>query len=175
MIFTETKLKGAFIIDLEPREDQRGFFARTFCQKEFEEHHLNNKIAQTNISSNKKRGTLRGLHMQLSPYQESKIIQCIRGSIYDVILDMREGSETFKQWISAELNAENHKMLYVPEGFAHGFITLEDDTEVSYFINQFYTPGSEKGFRWNDPALNISWPIAPQIISEKDQSFPLID
>ena len=174
MIFIETKLKGAFVIELQRLEDDRGFFARTFCHKEFQEHNLNTSIVQSNISYNKKKGTLRGLHMQLPPHQESKLIKCISGAIYDVIVDMRQESVTFQQWISVELNSENHKMLYVPEGFAHGFITLKDATEVSYQMNQFYKPGVEKGFRWDDPALQISWPMTPQVISEKDRSFSFI-
>lgn len=174
MVFKETKLKGAFIINLKRLEDERGFFARTFCQKEFQEHGLNPQIAQANISYNKKRGTFRGMHMQLAPYEESKLIKCTGGAIYDVIIDMRISSDTFKQWVGAELTAENHQMLYVPEGFAHGFITLKNDTEVTYQMNQFYAPGSEKGFRWDDPAFGIEWPIQPVLISEKDKNFPLI-
>ena len=174
MVFKETKLKGAFIINLKRLEDERGFFARTFCQKEFQEHGLNPQIAQANISYNKKRGTFRGMHMQLAPYEESKLIKCTGGAIYDVIIDMRISSDTFKQWVGAELTAENHQMLYVPEGFAHGFITLKNDKEVTYQMNQFYAPGSEKGFRWDDPAFGIEWPIQPVLISEKDKNFPLI-
>lgn len=174
MIFSETKLKGAYSIKLEPLEDERGFFARTFCQKEFKKYNLNTTIAQANISYNKYKGTLRGLHMQVAPYEESKLIKCVRGAIYDVIVDLRENSATFRQWIAVELTTSNYQMLYVPEGFAHGFITLQDETEVSYQMNQFYTPGFEKGFRWNDPALNIKWPILPSIISDKDKNFPLI-
>ena len=174
MVFKETKLKGAFIINLKRLEDERVFFARTFCQKEFQEHGLNPQIAQANISYNKKRGTFRGMHMQLAPYEESKLIKCTGGAIYDVIIDMRISSDTFKQWVGAELTAENHQMLYVPEGFAHGFITLKNDTEVTYQMNQFYAPGSEKGFRWDDPAFGIEWPIQPVLISEKDKNFPLI-
>ena len=174
MDFTETKLKGAFIINLKRLEDERGFFARTFCQKEFKEHGLNTQIVQANISYNKKRGTFRGMHMQLAPYEESKLIKCTRGAIYDVIIDMRISSDTYKQWIGVELTAENHQLLYVPEGFAHGFITLKNDTEVTYQMNQFYAPGSEKGFRWNDPAFGIAWPIQPIVIAEKDKNFPLI-
>jgi dTDP-4-dehydrorhamnose 3,5-epimerase len=174
MVFTETKLKGAFIINLTRLEDERGFFARTFCQNEFKEHGLNIQIAQANISYNKRRGTFRGMHMQLPPYEESKLIKCARGTIYDVIVDMRVSSDTYKQWIGVELTAENHQMLYVPEGFAHGFITLKNDTEVTYQMNQFYAPASEKGFRWNDPAFGIVWPIQPKIMAEKDKNFPLI-
>ena len=173
MIFTETKLPGAYIIDLEPLSDERGFFARTFCQEEFKSHNLNITIAQANISYNKTKGTLRGLHMQLPPSEESKLIKCIRGAIYDVIVDLRKNSATFKQWIGVELNADNHQMLYVPEGFAHGFITLENNTEVIYQMSQFYKPGSEKGFRFNDPAFDITWPMQPIVISERDKNFPL--
>jgi len=174
MIFTETKLKGAYIINLKRLEDERGFFARTFCQNEFREYGLNTQIAQANISYNRSKGTLRGMHMQAAPYEESKLIKCSRGALYDVIIDMRKGSDTYTQWIAVELSAQNHQMLYVPEGFAHGFITLEDDTEVTYQINQFYTPGSEKGFRWNDPAFGIEWPMEPKVISDRDRNFPLL-
>ena len=173
MIFIETKLKGAYIINLELLADDRGFFARTFCQEEFKKHNLNTEIAQANISYNKTKGTLRGLHMQLPPNEESKLIKCVRGAIYDVIVDLRKNSGTFKQWIGVELSADNHQMLYVPEGFAHGFITLQNDTEVTYQMNQFYKPGYEKGFRWNDPAFGINWPMQPLVISEKDKHFSL--
>jgi dTDP-4-dehydrorhamnose 3,5-epimerase len=175
MIFTETKLKGAYLINLKRLEDERGFFARTFCQQEFKEYGLNSEIAQTNISYNKKRGTLRGLHMQLPPHEESKLIKCNRGAIYDIIVDLRKNSKTFLRWIGAELTSENHQMIYVPEGFAHGFITLEDNTEVNYQMNQFYAPGYEKGYRWNDPAFDIVWPIEPVVIAEKDKNFPLLE
>jgi dTDP-4-dehydrorhamnose 3,5-epimerase len=172
MIFTETKLKGAFIIDVKRLEDERGFFGRSYCEREFEEYGLNTNVVQANVSHNKKKGTLRGMHMQISPYEETKLVRCTRGAIYDVIIDMREDSETYKQWIGVELTADNFRMLYVPEGFAHGFITLEDNTDVTYQVTQFYTPGSEKGIRWNDPAFNIEWPIEPVVISEKDQAHP---
>jgi len=174
MVFKETKLQGAYVISLEPLIDERGFFARTFCQEEFKKHNLNTTIAQANISYNKTKGTLRGLHMQLPPNEESKLIKCIRGAIYDVIVDLRKNSSTFKQWIGVELNADNHQMLYVPEGFAHGFITLENNTEVTYQMNQFYKSGSEKGFRFNDPAFDIIWPMQPKVISERDKNFPLL-
>lgn len=173
MNFTETKLKGAFIIDIKKLEDDRGFFGRSYCQKEFEAHGLNTNVVQANVSYNKKKGTLRGLHTQLPPYGESKLVRCTRGSLYDVIVDVRPGSPTFKQWIGVELTAANYRMLYVPEGFAHSFITLEDDTEAVYQVTQFFTPRAERGFRWDDPAFNIQWPITPVIISEKDRSHPL--
>ena len=172
MIFTETKLKGAFIIDVKRLEDERGFFGRAFCQKEFEAHGLSNEVRQTNVSYNKKKGTLRGMHMQLAPNEESKLVRCTRGAIYDVIIDMRPDSETYKQWVGVELTADNYRMLFVPEGFAHGFITLEDNTDVTYQVTEFYTPGAEQGIRWNDPAFNIEWPIEPVVISEKDQAHP---
>ncbi|RIJ34382.1 dTDP-4-dehydrorhamnose 3,5-epimerase [Pontibacter oryzae] len=172
MIFTETKLKGAFIIDVKRLEDERGFFGRSFCQNEFEAHGLSKDVRQTNVSYNKKKGTLRGMHMQLAPNEESKLVRCTRGAIYDVIIDMRPDSETYKQWIGVELTADNYRMLFVPEGFAHGFITLEDNTDVTYQVTEFYTPGAERGIRWNDPAFNIEWPIEPVVISEKDQAHP---
>jgi len=173
MIFTETKLKGAFIIEIKKIEDERGFFGRSYCQTEFKEHGLNTNVVQANVSYNKKKGTLRGLHMQLPPYDETKLVRCTKGSLYDVIVDLRKDSPTFKQWIGVELTADNYRMLYVPEGFAHSFITLEDETEATYQVTQFYTAGAERGFRWNDPAFNIQWPIEPVIISEKDRSHSL--
>jgi len=170
MILTETKLKGAYIIDVKRLEDERGFFGRSFCQKEFEAHGLSAHVRQANVSYNKKKGTLRGMHMQLAPHEESKLVRCTRGAIYDVIIDMRPDSATYKQWIGVELTADNYRMLFVPEGFAHGFITLADNTDVTYQVTAFYTPGAERGIRWNDPAFNIEWPIAPVVISEKDQA-----
>jgi dTDP-4-dehydrorhamnose 3,5-epimerase len=172
MNFTETKLKGAYIIDVKKLEDERGFFGRSYCQREFEKYGLNTHIVQANISYNKYKGTLRGLHMQVAPYEETKLVRCTRGAIYDVIVDMRKDSETFKQWIGVELTADNYRMLYVPEGFAHSFITLQDDTEVTYQVTQFYTAEAERGYRWDDPAFNIQWPIQPVIISERDKSHP---
>lgn len=175
MIFTEIKLKGAFIIDIQPMEDERGFFARSYSGKEFKDHGLVATIEQANISYNRKKGTLRGMHMQLSPYGETKLVRCSAGAIYDVIIDLRAGSPTFGQWEGIELNQNTHRTLYVPEGFAHGFITLTDNAEVTYLVSQYYTPGAERGFRWNDPAFNIKWPEAPVVISEKDQSHPLFE
>jgi dTDP-4-dehydrorhamnose 3,5-epimerase len=173
MIFTETSLKGAYIIDVKRLEDERGFFGRSYCKREFEEHGLNTNAVQANVSYNKKKGTLRGMHMQVAPYGETKLVRCTRGAIYDVIVDLRENSDTYKQWIGVELTADSYRMLYVPEGFAHGFITLEDNTDVTYQVTQFYTPGAERGYRWDDPAFNIKWPIEPLIISEKDRAHPL--
>jgi dTDP-4-dehydrorhamnose 3,5-epimerase len=175
MIFTETKLKGAYIIDVKRLEDERGFFGRSYCQNELQALGLNTNVVQANVSYNKLKGTLRGMHMQLGPHEESKLVRCTRGSIYDVIIDMRKDSETFLQWTGVELTADSYRMLYVPEGFAHGFITLEDNTDVTYQVTQFYTPGAEKGYRWDDPAFNIKWPIEPVIISPKDKMHPLFE
>ncbi len=172
MIFNETKLKGAFIIELEKRDDERGFFARSFCTREFETHAINPRVVQCNISFNKKKGTLRGLHFQKDPYEETKLVRCTLGAICDVIVDLRSSSETFKQWVSVELTAHNGKMLYVPEGFAHGFQTLEDNTEIFYQMSEFYNPESASGVRWNDPAFGIQWPEDERAISEKDRQFP---
>lgn len=172
MIFHETDLKGAFILDIEKIEDHRGFFARGWCQKEFEAHHLVSRVKQANISYNKTKGTLRGMHYQVSPYEETKLVRCTKGAIYDVIIDLRPASPTYAQWIGVELAAGNYKMLYVPENFAHGFITLKDDTEVTYQVSQFYTPGSERGIRWDDPAFSIEWPIEVQVVSDKDKNWP---
>ena len=172
MLFSETELKGAHIIEVEKIEDNRGFFARAWCQRELEEHVLTARILQANISFNKKKGTLRGMHYQIAPYEESKFVRCTSGAIYDVVIDLRPDSPTFRRWMGVELTAENYKMLYVPENFAHGFQTLEDDTEVTYQVSQFYTPGSERGIHWDDPAFSIDWPIEVQIISDKDKSWP---
>lgn len=172
MIFTETKLSGAYIIDLEKRGDSRGFFARSFCQDEFERHGLVNKVVQTNVSLSKHQGTLRGMHYQESPYAETKLVRCTQGAIYDVIVDVRPESPTFRQWIGVELSSSNHRMLFVPQHFAHGFITLVVDCEVTYQVSQVYHPGSERGIRYNDPALGIIWPREVKVISEKDASWP---
>lgn len=169
MIFKKTKLRGAFIIEIKPINDERGFFARSWCQKEFEEYGLESAMVQANMSYSKVRGTLRGLHYQVSPHEEAKLIRCTHGAIYDVIIDLRADSPTYKESIGVELSAKNHKMLYVPEGFAHGYLTLEDDVEASYQVSQFYTPGAEKGIRWDDPEFGIQWPIPIKAISEKDK------
>src|SRR6266487_3389064 len=161
MIFIETTLKGAFIIEPERLEDERGFFARSFCRKEFEDHGLNPNLVQCSISFNKKKGTLRGMHYQISPHAEAKLVRCTMGAIYDVIIDLRPHLPTFKQWIAVELTAENRQMLYIPEGFAHGFQTLTDNTEVYYQMSQFYYPEYSRGVRWDDPAFGIVWPEAP--------------
>jgi dTDP-4-dehydrorhamnose 3,5-epimerase len=175
MIFTETILKNAYVIELEKREDHRGFFARTWDKKEFEEHNLNSNLVQCNVSFSKKCGTLRGMHYQKKPFEESKVIRCVKGKIFDVIIDLRSSSSTFKKWFGVELTEENYKMLYVPEGFAHGFQTLEDNSEIIYQVSEFYTPKSELGIHWNDPAFNITWPIEEKIITEKDNSWKVFD
>jgi dTDP-4-dehydrorhamnose 3,5-epimerase len=172
MKFTEIKLKGAFIVEIEKLSDERGFFARSWCQKEFEAHGLNSNLVQANVSFNFKKGTLRGMHYQIEPYQESKLIRCTRGAIYDVIIDLRTDSPTYKQWAGVELTADNYTMFFVPQDFAHGFQTLADETEITYQVSQFYTPGSEKGIRFDDLAFNIQWPQAATIISDKDRTWP---
>lgn len=172
MIFTKTKLEGAYIIDLEKREDPRGFFARTFCANEFAQHGLKQTMFQGNMSLSKPLFTLRGMHYQIDGAEEAKLIRCTKGSILDVIIDIRPNSATYCQHISVELTQENYRQLYVPEGFAHGFITLEENCEVSYLVSQFYTPGKEKGIRWNDPLFGIKWPTDSPIISEKDAVHP---
>lgn len=172
MIFAETKLPGAYLIDIEKRGDQRGFFARAWCQKEFEAHGLIRRVVQANISLSKRKGTLRGMHYQAAPYAEAKLVRCTRGAIYDAIIDLRPDSPTYMQWLGVELTAENYRMLYVPEGFAHGFQTLVDNTEVAYQVSQFYTPEAEGGVRYNDPAFGIEWPLEVQVISDKDKSWP---
>jgi dTDP-4-dehydrorhamnose 3,5-epimerase len=171
VIFKETKLKGAFIIEPERIEDERGFFARTYCRKEFESHGLNPYLVQCSVSFNKKKGTLRGMHYQAAPYQEAKLVRCTMGAIYDVILDLRPHSPTFKQWVSVELSAENHHMVYVPEGVAHGFQTLQDQTELMYQISEFYYFEYAGGVRWDDPQFGIRWPGSPAILSTKDASY----
>ncbi|NLD50137.1 MAG: dTDP-4-dehydrorhamnose 3,5-epimerase [Clostridiaceae bacterium] len=170
MIFTQTQLPGAYIIDLECIIDERGFFARTWCKEEFMKHGLNPNLVQCNLSYNIKSGTLRGMHYQAAPYEEAKLVSCVSGSIYDVIIDLRETSPTFGQWHAFELSAVNHRMLYIPEGFAHGFQTLKDNTSVFYQMSEFYHPECVRGIRWDDPAFNIEWPDKPIIISEKDKS-----
>ncbi len=172
MQFHTTKLKGACIIELDELRDERGFFARAWCSKEFEAQGLNPRIVQANLSFNEKKGTLRGMHYQVAPFAESKLIRCTRGALYDVIVDLRPGSETYRDWIGVELSAANHRLLYVPEGFAHGFQTLEDGTEAFYQVSEFYTPGAEQGLRYDDPAFGIEWPYPVSVISEKDASWP---
>src|SRR2546423_15098039 len=175
MIFTETKLKGDFTIDIERREDNRGFFARAFCQREFENHGLKPVIAQANIAFNKTRGTLRGMHFQYPPAAETKLVRCTRGAILDIIVDLRPESATYLDHIAVELNADNYRSLYVPERFAHGYQVLEDRTETSYQVGEFYTPSAEGGLLYDDPRLGLVWPLPVTVISEKDQRFGLLD
>lgn len=172
MKYTPTPLEGAFLIDLDKRGDERGFFARMFCMEEFATNGLETSFVQANNSSSVKAGTLRGLHYQLEPMAEVKLVRCVRGSFYDVILDLRLGSATFGKSFGAVLSAENRTMMYVPKGFAHGFLTLENDSEVLYLVSQFYSKDLERGIRWNDPFFNIAWPDVPKVISERDNSHP---
>lgn len=172
MIFTETRLAGAFVIELDRRWDERGFFARTFCEQEFEAHGLNAQVVQCNVSFNKRKGTLRGMHYQAAPFAEAKLVRCTSGSIYDVIIDLRPVSATFKQYFAVELTSQNRRMLYIPEDFAHGFQTLQDDTEVFYQMAQRYSAEHARGVRWNDPAFGIEWPEGDRIIIERDQNYP---
>ena len=169
MIFTETKLPSAFILDIERREDSRGFFARVFCQHEFEAHGLKPLIAQANIAYNRKKGTIRGMHFQFPPSAETKLVRCTRGAILDIIVDLRPESRTYLEHIAVELSAENSRALYVPERFAHGYQVLRDETETSYQVGEFYTPGSEGGLLYNDPRLGLTWPLPVNVISDKDQ------
>lgn len=171
MIFKETKLKGAFEIEINKIKDDRGFFGRSWCKNEMAEYNLNTDIAQANTSLSKLKGTLRGIHYQVDPYQETKLVRCVKGSIYDVIIDLRANSPTYLQWMGIELSENEFNMLYVPENFAHGYLTLTDDTVVSYLVTQFYTPGAEHGIRWNDPLFDIKWPIEITNISQKDANL----
>jgi dTDP-4-dehydrorhamnose 3,5-epimerase len=172
MIFTETQLKGAYIIEPEKLSDERGFFARSFCVKEFENHGLNPRLAQCNISFNVTKGTLRGMHYQKYPCAEVKLVRCTRGAIYDVIVDLRTDSSTFKAHFGIRLDESSRTLLYIPEGFAHGFITLEENSEIFYQMSEFYFPQLAAGFRWDDPSFSIQWPIEPEVISERDSSYP---
>lgn len=173
MIIEETKLSGAYIIELEKLEDNRGFFARSFCENEFARSGLNNNYKQSNLSFNNFKGTLRGMHMQLEPYSEVKLVRCVRGAIFDVIIDLREESKTFTQWMSVELTQENRKTLYIPERFAHGFLTLDDKTEVFYQMSEEYKPDVASGVKFDDPIFNIQWPpLNELIISDRDKAWP---
>lgn len=172
MLFNPTKLEGAYIIEIEELRDNRGFFARSWCRKEFEIHSLDTRIVQSNIGFSPQKGTLRGLHYQKPPYEEVKLVRCTRGAMYDVIVDLRPHSRTYMQWIAVELTASNHKMLYAPEGFAQGYLTLEDNTEMCYQTSQFYSPQSAWGARFDDPVFGIDWPNPIEIISEVDKTWP---
>lgn len=175
MIFTKSPLAGAYLIDLERRGDDRGFFARTFCAHEFEAHGLATSFVQANTSLSAEAGTLRGLHFQRASAEETKLMRCIQGAMWDVIVDVREGSPTYLKSFGAELTAENGRQLYVPKGFAHGFQTLAPDTMATYMVDEFYTPSVEEGFRFDDPALGLEWPHAVTVVSDKDRSWPLIN
>jgi dTDP-4-dehydrorhamnose 3,5-epimerase len=172
MIFTETKLSGAYVVDIERMEDERGFFARSWCRNEFVAHGLNPQLVQCNISFNAAKGTLRGMHYQEKPCEEEKLIRCTMGAIYDVIIDLRPDSPGFKKYYSIVLTPDNRKMLYVPKGFAHGFLTLEDNTEVFYQMTEYYAPGHARGVRWNDPQFGIKWPSDVRVIADRDRNYP---
>ena len=172
MTFHQTKLGGVFEVHLDLIGDRRGFFSRSWCQKEFEVHGLDPRLVQCNISLNSRKGTLRGLHYQAAPHAETKLVRCTQGAIYDVVVDLRPQSRTFKDWIGVTLTAANRHMLYIPEGCAHGFLTLEDESEVFYQMSEFYNPDSARGVRWNDPAFEITWPANVEVISERDRTYP---
>ena len=174
MIFTESPLPGAYVVELERHQDDRGFFARMYCAREFADHGLEPAVAQGNMSFSRRKGTLRGMHYQVAPAEETKLVRCVRGAIHDVIVDVREDSPTYLQHFGLELSAENRKALFVPRGFAHGCLTLEDDTEILYLVSEFYTPGHERGLRWDDPTLGIEWPSAVTEVSDKDAAWPLV-
>ena len=172
MLFQETKLAGVFEIHLQPKADERGFFARSWCQQEFEQHGLNPNLVQCSISFNPRKDTLRGMHYQIAPYAETKLVRCTKGSIYDVVIDLRAPSPTFRDWIGVTLTAANRDMVYVPEGCAHGFLTLEDESEVFYQMSELYHPDSARGVRWDDPAFRIVWQAKPVLISDRDRTLP---
>ena len=172
MIFEETPLRGAWVIEMEKLQDSRGFFARSYCQREFSDHGLNPKVAQCNVSYNTASRTLRGMHYQVAPHEEAKLVRCTAGAIHDVIVDLRPDSRTRGQHFGIRLDAVNRRMLFVPEGFAHGFLTLEDDSEIFYQMSEFYDPEGSRGIRWDDPRFGIRWPAEPRVISERDRSYP---
>jgi len=175
MIFLETPLQGAYVIEVEKLEDGRGVFARSWCVREFAAKGLDPHLVQCNVSFNKRKGTLRGLHYQIPPHAEVKLVRCTKGALFDVIVDLRKDSPTFLKWIGVELTASNHRMLYIPKLFAHGFQTLEDNTEIFYQMSEFYEPAASKGLRWNDPRLGISWPDIGGVMSQRDQAYPDLD
>lgn len=174
MLFEKMNLEGLWVISPQLVEDKRGFFARMVCEKEFEAHGLPNRWTQQNIAYNHRKGTLRGMHYQLGDSAEIKVVRCTQGSIYDVVVDLRKASPTYLRWTGVELSAENHKMFYIPEGFAHGYMTLTDHAEISYLVSAFYAPGAESGIRYNDPKVGIAWPMEPAVISDKDSSWPYL-
>ena len=175
MLFNESELRGAYVIELEPHLDERGFFARTFCEHEFAARGLPVRFPQCNLSRNTKRGTLRGMHYEAPPSSESKLVRCVAGAIQDVIIDLRPNSATLLNWLSVQLSAHNGRALFVPGGFAHGFITLSNDTDVLYHMGDFFQPGGARGLRWNDPRFGITWPLEPSVISERDANYPDFD
>jgi len=175
MIFAETPLLGAYVIEIEKHEDDRGFFARSWCVREFAAKGLDHRLVQCNVSFNKLKGSLRGLHYQIPPHAEVKLVRCTKGSLFDVIVDLRKDSATFLKWFAIELTDTNHRMLYIPKLFAHGFQTLEDDTEIFYQMSEFYEPAAARGLRWNDPRLDINWPAAGRTMSQKDQAYPNLE
>jgi dTDP-4-dehydrorhamnose 3,5-epimerase len=175
MIFTPTALEGSYVIDLQPYSDERGWFARFYCKNEFQQIGHHKEWVQLNQSVSYQQGTLRGMHFQVPPFREVKMVRCIAGAVFDVIIDIRQGSDTFLQWFGLELSATNKRMLYIPEGFAHGFQTLTDNCELIYHHTAFYTPGAEGGIRYNDPAVNIQWPLPVSVISARDEGHPFID
>lgn len=175
MKFTPTPIQGAFLVDIEPRGDERGMFARTFCEREFSAQGLETVFVQANASFSADRGTLRGMHYQLAPVQEVKLIRCVRGALWDVILDLRPESPSFGQWFGADLTQDNRRAMYVPKGAAHGFITLEDATEAAYMVTSPYSPDLERGVRWDDSRFGIQWPLAPTVVSDRDKSHPDFD
>jgi dTDP-4-dehydrorhamnose 3,5-epimerase len=172
MFFTQIRVAGAYVLDLERRTDDRGYFARAWCQGEFESRGLTGRLAQVNVSGNARKGTVRGMHYQISPYQEAKVVSCTRGGIYDVVVDLRPESPTHRCWAAVELTAGNRRMLYVPEGCAHGYQTLADDTELLYLMSEFYSPEHARGVRYDDPAFGIEWPLAVGALSDADRSWP---
>lgn len=172
MKFVPTALAGAYVVEMEPLTDERGFFARSWCKREFADHGLNGDLVQCNVSYNRARGTLRGMHYQAAPHEEVKLVRCTQGAIYDVLVDLRPDSPTYRSWIAVELTAANRRMLYVPAGLAHGFQTLQDDSEVFYQMSAYFDAPSARGVRWNDPAFGIEWPSREPVISAKDANYP---
>jgi dTDP-4-dehydrorhamnose 3,5-epimerase len=175
MIFAPSPLPGAFVVELEPHADERGFFARSYCAAEFAAQGLGPELRQCSVSYNARKGTLRGMHYQGAPHEEHKLVRCTAGAIFDVIVDIRDSSPTYRRWFGAELTAANHRSLFIPPGFAHGFVSLSDDAEVYYMISVAHAPEVSRGFRWNDPAFAIEWPLVPTVISPRDADFPLLD
>jgi dTDP-4-dehydrorhamnose 3,5-epimerase len=175
VIFTETALRGAFVVELDPLRDERGFFARSWCANEAADHGIDPRVVQCNVSFNRAKGTLRGLHYQVAPHAEAKLVRCTQGAVHDVIVDLRPDSPTYLGHVGLLLSAENRKMLFVPEGFAHGFLTLADDSEVFYQMSEFYSPVAARGVRWDDPAFAIEWPAPVAVISDRDRSYPDFD